>query len=447
MSIKEQNNFDVIKIGGAVLKNKEGFHQITEILRRYYNNPTLIVISALSTATRNLKRAAKTAESGDETEARKIIDEIIELHSIFASELFQQSASYDAFARKLEECRKELYDYAKGLSITRELTARTLDAVMSYGEFFALRAVYYYLIENEFDIEKIEATRVIVSDSNYGGAKPIYGKTKAKVDDILIPALRDNEFVLTQGFIAKSERGELTTMGIESSSLTAALLSDMIGAKEITFWTDVEGIKSADPKLVPEAKPIRSLNYKQAYAAGVNGIKLLYPKMIEQAAKTKTLLTFRSALNPEGDRSVVSADQKGNPKIIILNENLIKLNYEFSSTAEIKNMKNFLSENSAVVEESLFQYHAPNSFSLILPEDSTVALSVNKIGFEKIKNVSSVALFNFEKDRLINIIPELKEIVSQNGEFELEIGDNLTILFVDRDDAPKITKYLHDRIC
>jgi aspartate kinase len=297
----------VMKFGGAVLRSREGFTQMVDILRSQSSVPLLVIISAFASSTRDLERAVRTAESGAQELAFALCDEIIREHRNFSDELLANITTKDALRFFVDECETRLHQLLRGIAITRELTPRTLDIILSYGEMLALHIVRHFLDESGFDLTFVDSSTIIVTNAAHGAATPDTSLTASNVEKVLRPAFARSRIVLTQGFVAKSSTGEITTMGKESSNLTATLLAELLGADEVVIWTDVEGIYTADPKLIPNAQPIPQMNYEQARRAAASGLKLIYSTMIEPSERANIPLVFRSAFAPMGNYTRIAA--------------------------------------------------------------------------------------------------------------------------------------------
>lgn len=315
------------------MKNPEGFAAITSILQQYQHEPLLLVVSAFATVTRSLKRAATLAEQADENAALALADTILEQHELVASHLLHDEHTRKALLELLRENTKRLHEYLRGVSITRELTPRTLDAIMSYGEYFAVHITKHYLQEQGFTLAFIDAADTIVTDNRYGSAIPNRELTTQAIDKKLRPALHRSSMVITQGFVGRSATGELTTMGMESSNLTATLLGELLGAREVVIWTDVDGVRSADPRYAEHTTPLPHLSYDQAYTAAINGVKLLHPHMIEPVQRASIPLHIRSAFAPMGKGTLVTrATPAVVPPILSLQNNITVLHIEHINT-------------------------------------------------------------------------------------------------------------------
>lgn len=298
----------VMKFGGVILRDRDGFEALLDVLGRYKDENILLVISAFSTATRDLRRAARTAEKGNEEEAYSMLDRIIRVHINFALALLKDGRHSLLLEQSIESMHNELMQYLRGISITREVTPRTMDLVMSYGELLALKIISAFLNGNDYRHLCIDSTELIVSDSNFGSANPDLEKTGAKIEEKLIPLIENNKLIVTQGFVARDTNGEIATMGIESSNLTAMIYAILLKSGELTIWTDVEGIRSADPKLAENTLPIPELSLNEAMIASKSGFKLIIEPMVKLLSDYHLKLIYKSAFNPDGDSTFVGND-------------------------------------------------------------------------------------------------------------------------------------------
>jgi aspartate kinase len=386
---------DLIKIGGSVLKNKQGFFSMVDILNNHSKRPLCIVISAFSKATTELKKAARTAETGNEKVALKIIDKIILEHSEFASDILNNKSNLKRLANVLQKTSKKLSDYMKGLSITQELTLRTLDAVLSFGEYLALNIVNHFLKEQGFKIYCVDSTSIIVSDDNYGKAKPILKETSKKVKEKIINKINNNTILLTQGFVAKSRNGEYTTMGMESSNLTAVLLADILNVKTITLWTDVLGIRSADPKIITNTIPIKRLNSMQAYILGFNGLKLIYPEMIEYTVRKNISLIYKSAFKPDSESTYIDKNFNENKIPVIVS--MTNLNFGiiyFSSVSDKEKIERKILQLKNLYNDIISYHVNSETIQILFRENNKIINHISK----------SVYSFEFFKCSVISIL-------------------------------------------
>ncbi len=314
--MSNSSGIHILKFGGSVLKNKYGFERMLHIIRSYSEHKLIIVISAFSRSTSMLERAALYAEKGQQELALATAQSVIDDHIALSRELLESNDTAGALHHLVIEGAGKIRELLRGISITRELTARTRDLLLSFGEFFALHIVKHYLAEQQISLHLHDATSYLITDSNFGEAKPIEEPTRRRVESILKPSLEQNRVVLTQGYVGADIMNNTTTMGKESSNFTATFLGALCKADEVCIFTDVNGICKADPKIINEAESITEFSYEEALLAAHNGLKLLYPTMIEPVMEKKIPLRIKSAFDDSSVGTVITSNSNGETSLI-----------------------------------------------------------------------------------------------------------------------------------
>lgn len=401
----------IMKFGGTVLRSKEGFDHFEEILNQYKEEGIVLVISAFSDNTRKLEKIARIAETGDLPAALELLESFIAAHSKMAEDMIITPEINESLQELYKEGWIIIADLLKGISLTEELTMRTLDYVLSYGEFFAVHLVKHFLLEKNFDIEYVDSTKLIVSNTNFGKAQPMITETRANVKKYLKPLLSKNKIILTQGFVAKTKNKEITTMGIESSNLTATLLADLLELDEVIFWTDVEGVLNADPKLFPNAVNIPEMHYNTAYKSSLYGLKLIYPSMITNAQSNNIKLVFRSAFNPQGAQTVISksAPLELKEKMVFFKTDIARLKIKYNNYSDYLNRQHFMTLLQQDIGEFFNIVFLPNELSIIVPEQALKLLTVRETNVEITKNIVAITVFNYQNRDLRNMYSKINE--------------------------------------
>jgi aspartate kinase len=327
----------ILKFGGSVLQGVQGFAKIVPIVKSV-KEETIVVISAFSTATQQLVTASTLASKGELEKANQLIDALVDSFHLTIEELIETPSKQQNIHSMIELGKKEVSDFLEGLSITRELTERTLDAVMSFGEFFSLHIVSHYLRENGITVESIDARQFLITNDEYGNAMPIRSETKDRLHQIVLPALQRSSIVITQGFVGRTLSGETTTLGKESSTTTATLLASLLHANEVIIYTNVEGIRTADPRRITNSKVIPHLSYNQASILANEGVKLLHSSTIEPLFGTSIPLTICSLFSPDKEATIiqsskdVSIDETTTSYVIIEHPQIIKVTHRETIT-------------------------------------------------------------------------------------------------------------------
>ncbi len=373
-----------MKIGGAILKETNSFDLVRNIVQKYCFTPTVIVFSAFLNLSRKLREIALLSRKEGQNPATKefglLQTKLIEL----STSLINSKNLLEETLNELEELFSEFEKILFGISVTKELTTRTLDRVLSFGEYFSTVILSAYLKQHDIEAEFCDAKRIIKTDNNYGNANPIYEITYKEVYSQIVPLLEKSKLVFIQGFIGSTIDDIITTMGFESSNLTALLLSNILGAQEVIFWTDVQGIRSADPKIVETTKLIRELSFDDAQLASLNGLKLIHPAMIEYfRMRPTTKYNYRSAFNPEDGVTQIKPFSATRPKMIIVSEPM------------------YFFENKFLGKENLF-----DKIKFELQTADYKCLSVESI--EQPRNetnlINIITLLNFEPNDISEIV-------------------------------------------
>lgn len=307
----------VMKFGGTVLHHESGFLSMVEIIKQKKDS-CIIVISAFSDITRRLDKALTLALQQDLQSSLSMIDEILSYHIELSNALHKDSVIYH---QELENSKSLLTRLVKGVSLTKEISPKTRDLFLSQGEIMAIQFVNHLLVSNDIQVHMFDARSIIITNNEYGNAKPLEYQIQYKVHEIL-PVVKDHDVMIIAGFIGSTESGEVTTMGYESSNLTATIIGSMFKAQEIQIWTDVSGIRSADPKLCSESKSIQHVNYAIATLLAHHGLKLLHHWMIDLPMKNNIPVSIRNAFDSNGECTIIDAKPlNAIPTIFMLSEN------------------------------------------------------------------------------------------------------------------------------
>jgi len=287
----------VYKFGGATTRTGRGLGAMRELVGKAHTEELrklkrkrspgglmpglVVVISAIGHTTRRLRSIAEDAESGKSLFAGGTLERIIEQHIQLTESLDLSEKIYNRTVNKFHAIAKEIASLVEGVTITRELSPRTLDQFLAKGEQFATALIAASLEAYGLPVEVCDARKVIITSAHFTAAIPDIMAIKEKAEEIVTPVLGKGNIILTQGFIGGTPEGDTTTMGSESSDLTATLLGKALRAKEVVIWKSVPGIFTADPELVPKAKPIRHLSFEEADEIGRRGVRALFQNVAQ----------------------------------------------------------------------------------------------------------------------------------------------------------------------
>jgi aspartokinase/homoserine dehydrogenase 1 len=289
----------VMKFGGTSVGNAECIARTAQILKAASaNGPVVGVVSAMSGITNKLIEAAKLAETGERDKVTAIFDVMRQQHDVALRALIPSADKREPLAAVISAIFSEGEQLCKGTSLLRELTPRTLDTISSLGERLSAPMVAGAIRELGVQSEAIDATKLIVTDPYHGGADPIMARTREACAARLKPMLEAGLIPVVTGFIGATEEGVLTTLGRGGSDYSATILGAAIDADEIIIWTDVNGVLTADPRLVADAQTIPEISYREASELAYFGAKVLHPKTLRAVVKQEIPVWIRNSFTP-----------------------------------------------------------------------------------------------------------------------------------------------------
>ncbi|MCX7909848.1 MAG: hypothetical protein N2560_10105 [Ignavibacteria bacterium] len=417
------DNIQVMKIGGSVLNQPENFVYLLNIIRDYCSTPTVFVFSAFSTLSRQLKEIGLIGKNlGFEKAYRRFCDLKDNLQKL-SNQIINKKEQLNEISSKLNDYYENFEKLIFGISVTKELTNRTLDRLLSFGEYLSSTILEGFLKMHRVEAIFLDACEIITTDSNYGNAKPIWEKTKLAVNSKLIPLFRDSNLIFLPGFIGRSELGTITTMGFESSNLTALLLANILEAKSVIFWTDVEGIRTSDPKIVSNTKIIPEISFEDARVASLNGLKLIHPSMYEYFTQnTKINYFYKSAFFPQNEGTIIKETTKYPAMVIIISEPY--------NLYEIPNSQIILNQSA----QDYKLLNIANDFSLKVSAENSENNSFSK-------QISIITLLNFETNKVLPILDKISKKVIFLYSYPQK---NIVKLLVELNEVKEIANYLHN---
>jgi bifunctional aspartokinase / homoserine dehydrogenase 1 len=290
----------VMKFGGTSVGDAACIARVAQIVKEASREgPIVTVVSAMSGVTNRLIEAATQAEAGDLDQAAAIFEALRKQHDEALSALVHDPEKRKRLAACLKKVLDEGEQLCKGTALLHELTPRTLDAISSLGERLSAPMVAGALSELGAPSESVEATELIVTDSYHGGADPIMDRTRERSEARLRPLLERGVIPVATGFIGATADGILTTLGRGGSDYSATILGAALDADEIIIWTDVDGVLTADPRLVKEARTIPEISYREATELAYFGAKVLHPKTLRAVEQAGIPVWIRNSFAPE----------------------------------------------------------------------------------------------------------------------------------------------------
>jgi len=275
----------VMKFGGTSVEDARAMNNVIEIVTRERHRQPLVVLSDVAGATDTLIKAAHLAHEGQFEEAKNSLNQLLERHVTVLENLVEKRSSVQALIFEMRKRFEELKNLCYGISILRELTNRSLDTIASVGEQLSSMIVEEGMKERGLPAVLVDARRFMITDDHFTAAAPQFDAIEEKAEALILPRLSRKEVIVTQGFIGATDNGVTTTLGRGGSDFSAAVVGTVLGAEEIQIWTDVDGILTADPSVVRDARKVKTMSFREASELAYFGARVLHPSTILLAVK------------------------------------------------------------------------------------------------------------------------------------------------------------------
>jgi len=294
----------VMKFGGSSVADAESIERVAGIVRGTLDRQPVVVVSAMAKTTNRLLQAADAAAAGDREGAHAAFDEIETYHRR-ESHGVVPPAGRPALDAALDPYFNELRIQLDELLATRALTPRVADAVAGFGELLASTILAFAFTHKQVDAAWVDCRRVIVTDHDFTRARPLYGPTDARLRETLRPLLRAGRVPVVGGYVGATLQGVTTTLGKEGSDFSAAIVGAALGAEEVLIWTDVDGMRTADPRIFPGAQRVRALSFGEALELSCSGAKKPHYGTLGPASRTNVPIHILDSRHPGAEGTVI----------------------------------------------------------------------------------------------------------------------------------------------
>lgn len=295
----------VMKFGGTSVEDAGAMRRLTSIVRERLEHQPVVVVSALRGVTDSLLQGVKSASQGDPDAGMAAIDPQIERHITIATELLDEREA-DTIRHTVADARDEIRNLLRIIRSHPGTRLPLQDEIVSYGERLSSVLTAAVLRAGDVDARAVDARRCILTDDDHTAAVPLPGPTREQTRTELLPLIEQGFVPVLGGFIAAAESGATTTLGRGGSDYSAAVFGAAIEAAEIQIWTDVTGFLTADPRVVPDARPLSRLSYAEAAELAFFGAKVLHPKTIQPAVETRIPVRVCNSRQPEHPGTLIN---------------------------------------------------------------------------------------------------------------------------------------------
>jgi len=309
----------IMKFGGTSVADADAMRRVISIVRHQLEKHAgaqtpVVVVSAMSKVTDRLVEVGRLAGEGHGDEAAGILSDLLQRHIGVAAGLISDSELPDATARLQREFG-ELTAMVRSLASIREVSPRSTDAILAMGELASSNMVAAAFRAQGVPATWVDARQVLVTDDDHTQAAPDVSATCKRVEELVATEVAAGRVPVLGGFIGATPEGVTTTLGRGGSDYSAAIFGACVGVDEIQIWTDVDGMLTADPRVVPEPKLVPRLSFAEASELAYFGAKVLHPSTILPAVDRNIPVRILNSRRPEvaGTLITAEADPHGGP--------------------------------------------------------------------------------------------------------------------------------------
>ena len=456
----------VLKYGGTSLSSPKDIRNVAKTVASLAkNNEIVVVCSAIDGVTDDLIRISTMIEQRNKNDAAKILDNVIKKHKQFANQTIKSSTIKKQLLEKLNTDVLELQELVRGLTLLKEVSTRSLDYLISFGERLSDDLVSFSLQELKKKSTALNGKEVgIVTDSNFGESRPLMDTTRIRISKTLDTLLSKKIIPVVGGFAGADQHGNVTTFGRGGSDYTATIIASCINADEIWLMSDVEGLMTADPKLVKNAKLLSEVSYVEAIEMALFGAKQIHPRTFEPILSKKIPMRIRSTFDTKNTGTIVTASPSMRTKktvkcvSAIRNVGLIDLSGGITFAAPGTATKIFTTLSEKNVNVMMVSSNpSESSLSLIVKksdlEKAVTTLEMNLLGktiknIDATPNVSIIAVIGSGMKGTVGVASKVfsaAQRVNVNVIMIAQGSSELNLAFVVKDaDCKSVVQALHD---
>jgi aspartate kinase len=306
----------VMKFGGTSTQDAAAMLNVAGIVRDHLEAQPVVVISAIAQATNSLEKAGRLAAQGKREESLAVIRQLMDRHRAIVQEAVHDRRRSDHLRQVIADAARGLEELVQGVSIMGELTPRSLDRFYCYGEILSSHLVSAVLQEKGIESGWLDTKDFMITDESFNRAAPLMEEVARRLPALVGPLVEKRRVPVTQGFIGITETGARTTMGRESSDYSAAIIGAVLEAKDIQIWTDVDGVLTADPTVVPNPRKVRVLSFEEAYELSYFGAKVLHPNTMLPAIERNIPIHIYNSRRPTLSGTLVAKDSSHRETIV-----------------------------------------------------------------------------------------------------------------------------------
>jgi aspartate kinase len=298
----------VVKFGGTSVGDAEAIERTAAIVKGRLDRQPIVVVSALGGATNSLLAIGEQSAKGHLIGALRGVESLRDRHFQQCEKLLGTSAEASEVAAEMSATFDELASLAEALSVLGHATPRSFDTIAAFGEQLSSHLVASFFKLRGIPAEHIDARDVFVTDDNFMGAEPQTDSIAEASRELVLPLIKEGKVPVMGGFIGRTREGITTTLGRGGSDYSASLLGAALHADAIEIWTDVDGMLTADPRVVKGSRLIEQIRFDEASELASFGAKVLHPNTIAPAVRLGIPVFIYNSRNPGGKGTRITFD-------------------------------------------------------------------------------------------------------------------------------------------
>ncbi|HSW94686.1 MAG TPA: aspartate kinase [Patescibacteria group bacterium] len=367
----------VFKFGGTSVASPPAIEAVARIVAAQ-TGERVVVVSAPAGTTDALVKAAEQATGGDASGAQQTIEKLSEQHRNLIADLVGVNGA--SALTEIVDLTDRTIALLRSVALLRECSTRSLDSILSYGERISAPIVAAVLNAKGVAAEALSAEGLLVTDDAFGHANPLLEITRDRIDKQLVPRIRYGTVPVVTGFVGSTVDGVTTTLGRGGSDYSAAVLAAALGAAECRIYTDVSGVMSADPRIVPDARPLPAISYAEAAELSYFGAKVIHPRTVLPAVEAGIPVRILNTFAPDDPGTTITASTPRDHTVVKATTSLGGLGLVTVQGAGMSGVPGFAArvfDTTAAERISVLmisQASSENSICLVVPSDSTKRL-------------------------------------------------------------------------
>ena len=295
----------VMKFGGSSIDSPLAFEIVADIIESRRHRYPIVVLSASGDTTNLLGQSIDTIVNGSPDEGHRILRNLHDTHQSMANALIRSARWRQHFSDVTGDYVSELQELLTGASLLHDISARSVDRILSFGERYSTLLMYCYLKDRELPVRLLDARDFIKTDQEFTKARPLFSESNREIRRAFDAPELQESIPIVQGFIGATEAGDTTTLGRGGSDYSASLIGAALEVEDIEIWSDMDGILTADPTIIHDAKVVDRMTFREAAELAYFGAKVLHPDTILPAVENDIPIHIYNTRNQESGGSLI----------------------------------------------------------------------------------------------------------------------------------------------